>query len=307
VTHNNPQVSIIIPTYNSAGYLQQAIQSVISQTFTDWELLIIDNNSTDNTKEVVNEFADQRIFLYFIQNQGVIAASRNLGLRHSRAKWVSFLDADDLWSRNKIQSCFDMAEQGFDVVYHPMKILRDKASFFSRRTTNSWQVESPVLGDLLAKGNPIANSSVFLKMELLIDVGNINENKSLIAAEDYNTWLEISEKTEKFYFLNSSLGTYRIHDSNTSSSVDRTISHEKVISRYFGRLDDIYKKKALAYLAYIRGKVLLLNRDYLKATQEFEKALRSLDRSLVIQCRYYLYKSRLFRFFSSFKKQSTSG
>ena len=94
---NAPLVSIIIPTYNRAEDLKRALQSVFDQTFADWEILIVDNHSIDNTDDVVKLFDDPRIRLFKIHNDGVVAASRNLGLKHAVGEYVAFLDSDDWW------------------------------------------------------------------------------------------------------------------------------------------------------------------------------------------------------------------
>ena len=90
-----PLVSVVIPTYNHARYLARALQSVLDQTYTNWEAIVIDNHSTDNTDEVMASFADSRITLLKIHNNGVIAASRNIGIRAANSEWITFLDSDD--------------------------------------------------------------------------------------------------------------------------------------------------------------------------------------------------------------------
>jgi glycosyltransferase involved in cell wall biosynthesis len=92
----SPLVSVVIPTYNHARYLGRALQSVLDQTYKNWEAIVIDNHSTDNTAELIASFADQRITYLKIHNNGVIAASRNAGIRAAKGEWLAFLDSDDL-------------------------------------------------------------------------------------------------------------------------------------------------------------------------------------------------------------------
>ena len=87
-----PIVSIIIPTYNHAKFISKALQSIIDQTFKKWEAIIIDNNSTDDTDKILKKFSDNRIKCLKINNNGVIAKSRNLGIKSAKGEWIAFLD-----------------------------------------------------------------------------------------------------------------------------------------------------------------------------------------------------------------------
>ena len=119
----NHLVSVVIPTYNRAHDLARAVDSVLKQTYPHWEALVIDNHSTDSTSEVVHQFNDKRIRYFEIANNGVIAASRNLGIHHSRGDFIAFLDSDDLWKNDKLGKSIFWLNSGFDVVYHDMDIV----------------------------------------------------------------------------------------------------------------------------------------------------------------------------------------
>ena len=88
----NPLISVVMPTFNNGHLIGRSVQSVIEQTYTNWELLIIDNNSDDNTSEVLSRLSDDRIRLFSVTNNGVIGVSRNLGIQKSRGEWIAFLD-----------------------------------------------------------------------------------------------------------------------------------------------------------------------------------------------------------------------
>ena len=98
---DSPFFSVVIPNFNHGSYLKDSIDSVLNQDFKDWELLIIDNYSTDNSDEVISSYNDSRIRVFKIKNKGVIAKSRNLGIKYAKAKWIAFLDSDDIWYFNK--------------------------------------------------------------------------------------------------------------------------------------------------------------------------------------------------------------
>ena len=96
----NPLVSVVIPTYNHAYLLKDALHSVICQTYTNIEIIVIDNNSVDDTEEVVLSFLDPRIIFKKINNNGIIAASRNMGILIAKGDYIAFLDSDDIWHNN---------------------------------------------------------------------------------------------------------------------------------------------------------------------------------------------------------------
>ena len=98
-----PVVSVIIRTYNRALLLQKAILSVLNQTFQDFEIIVVNNYSTDNTIEVVRSFNDERIRIINIRNKGIIAKSHNVGLKESHGDYIAFLDDDDLWCPEKLE------------------------------------------------------------------------------------------------------------------------------------------------------------------------------------------------------------
>ena len=86
----NPLVSVVIPTYNHARYLDRALQSVLDQTYKNWEIIVVDNHSTDNTAEIVNKFSGNRLTYLKLNNNGIIAASRNAALSKARGDWVAY-------------------------------------------------------------------------------------------------------------------------------------------------------------------------------------------------------------------------
>ena len=112
------KISIIIPTYNRKNELIRAINSVLKQTYIFWELLIVDNHSSDGTLNYINSIDDHRIRFLSINNNGVIASSRNLGIRQSTGEYIAFLDSDDWWKDDKLEKSIAYLERGYDFIYH---------------------------------------------------------------------------------------------------------------------------------------------------------------------------------------------
>ena len=126
-------ISIVIPTYNHGTYLKRALQSVLDQTYLNWEAIVIDNHSTDDTAEIMTNFNDQRIKYLKIHNNGVIAASRNAGINIAKGEWIAFLDSDDWWTEDKLEICFKNINDEIDLVYHDLEIKYAHPRFLGRK------------------------------------------------------------------------------------------------------------------------------------------------------------------------------
>jgi glycosyltransferase involved in cell wall biosynthesis len=186
-----PLVSVIIPTYNRAALVAEAVASVKAQTFRDLEILVADDGSTDNTAEVLATWEDVRV-LRQPQRQGV-AAARNRGVAAARGEWLAFLDSDDLWLPDKL------ARQ---IAY-----LEDRTGLLLCQTDETWvrhgvRVNKPashrkVAGRIFLPSLErclVSPSAVILHQKLLADHGGFDEN--LPAAEDYDLWLRLTWRFE---------------------------------------------------------------------------------------------------------------
>ena len=102
-----------MPSFNHSNYISQAINSILDQTYTNWELFIIDNNSTDGTDKVIDRFLDSRIKVVKIDNKGSIGVSRNKALELANGKWLAFIDSDDWWNKEKLLQCSKLFDSYF--------------------------------------------------------------------------------------------------------------------------------------------------------------------------------------------------
>ncbi|MFZ2541495.1 MAG: glycosyltransferase [Gallionella sp.] len=278
-------VTVVIPTYNHAHFLGRALQSVLDQTYTNWEAIVIDNHSQDSTDEVVQSFADPRITLLKIHNNGVIAASRNMGIRAAKSEWIAFLDSDDWWTTNKLQVCFKHINDKVDLVYHDLEIVRDHPAFFQRKKLKSRQVKRPVFIDLLVNGNTIANSSVVVRKRLLDQIGGIDENIKMIASEDYNAWLRIAQITDAFFHIPKCLGYYMSHDQGISKK-DMSFSYKCAIANLPGSLSDTQQDSTNSIAAYMSGRYHYANSEYDKAANKFKYCLKYANSRIRLRVMY---------------------
>ena len=143
---SSEKVSIVIPTYNHAKYLGKCVNSVENQTYNNWEAIIVNNNSTDNTIDIINSFNDKRIKTININNDGIIAKSRNIGIQSASGSYIAFLDSDDWWYPNKLEII--MQKKGnSDFIYHYLDIYKNGKKTIKKHRIR--QLIKPVFNDLM--------------------------------------------------------------------------------------------------------------------------------------------------------------
>jgi glycosyltransferase involved in cell wall biosynthesis len=249
----NQLVTVVIPSYNHGRFIGRTLQSVLDQTYTNWEAIVIDNHSTDNTDEVLASFSSRKFTCLKINNKGVIALSRNAGIRAARGEWIAFLDSDDWWANNKLQTCINCINEKVDLIYHDMEITVDQKHQFKRKIIKSWQVKTPVLIDLLTKGNAIVNSSVIVRKNLLDKIGYVNESEEMVGSEDYNTWLRIAQLTNQFLYLPQKLGNYLIHNHSISKK-NMSLPVRHAVNEFLQFLNEQQRIKIEASFRYTSGR-----------------------------------------------------
>jgi len=271
-TKHTPFVSIIMPTYNHANFIGKALRSVLNQTYEDWEIIIIDNHSTDQTTKIINTFNDSRFKYLKIVNNGVLAKSRNLGIEAAKGEWIAFLDSDDWWTEDKLKTCINEINENVDLLYHDLEVINKSKSYLKKRKYKGRQLKKPILIDLLigaiTNGNAIAQSSVMLRKNLFTKIRGIDENKKLVGAEDYNTWLRIAQITDQFKYIKKRLGYILIHDSNVSNK-DMSIPQRQAVVDFMELFNPQQKINFEVKLKYISGSYNYLNKNHNKAKKDF--------------------------------------
>jgi glycosyltransferase involved in cell wall biosynthesis len=248
-----PRIAVVIPTYNRAADLRRALDSVLRQTLAEFECLVVDNHSTDDTDAVVASFADPRLRLLKIHNRGSVAASRNLGVAQARAEFVAFLDSDDWWTPDKLALSLQALEAGADVVYHDLRIV-------ARESSRGWRISRtrvlhpPALDDLLGEGNGINLSSVVLRRELLLAVDGFSEDTALIATEDFDAWVRIARRSNAFVRIPRALGYYLVAPGSLSSPARTVSTLEEIERRYAPELAALRKRRAIYWLPYCQAR-----------------------------------------------------
>ena len=216
----NPLVSVVIPTYNHAHFLRKSLRSVLDQTYLSWEAIVVDNHSTDDTEEVVRGFQDPRIRLLKIHNQGVIAASRNMGIRETKGDWIALLDADDLWYPRKLETLMAVvkSDESYDV------LCSDEYKVNCQTGAQSILRYGPddknLYQKLLLEGNRLSPSATIIRRSFLERHQLVfGEFKDFIIVEDYDLWLNLARTGAKFKFIRDVLGECVVHGANNSANV----------------------------------------------------------------------------------------
>lgn len=253
IENSLPLISIIVPTYNHAEFLKEAIDSVINQTYVHWELIIVNNYSDDNTEEVVKSYVDPRIKFINFHNHGVIASSRNKAISESKGDWLAFLDSDDIWYPEKLQDCISaLSESEADAICHGEKWRWDNG--VSRDVEYGPESKSDYCS-LLFKGNCISTSATICRRSAVLDVGCFSEDTDLVTAEDYDLWLKLAKADKKFIFISKILGEYRIHPDGNSQAIRKNIS--AIISVIDRHIRKFKEHGILDALLYRRAKALV--------------------------------------------------
>ncbi|MBI3977217.1 MAG: glycosyltransferase [Chloroflexi bacterium] len=272
-------VSAIIPAYNQAAFVSQAIESVLDQTCAEREVIVVDDGSTDETAEVVARYGD-RVRQVTQANAG-LAAARNTGIRHARGEYLAFLDADDVWLPQKLEAQMAVFREAPEVGLVQTGYLHVN--------TDLRRLSPPVLppadaGDSLGfvlPYNRMAVLAVVLRSEWIGRVGPFET--SLRACEDWDLWIRLALAGCRFATVPEALALYRLHGANMSYDPTR------MVTAAFATLDRAFKHPTSARL----GEPLKLasyREQYLKASISFEiagdeeKAAHYLRQALVAAC-----------------------
>lgn len=301
MVHERPAVTVIIPSYNYANFLTESVESVLGQTFSDFELIIVDDGSTDDTAEIVKKYlCDPRIHYIYQENRG-LSAARNAGIMRARGYYIALLDADDAWLPWKLERQVNvMEEQGPEValVYCFFEFVDEKSEVLE--VVDRPILKDPSFNDLMHTNWVLGSgSSVLIRKSVFDRVGYFDEEmKSL---EDLNMWLRILHEFDSAR-VNEVLVRIRRHRRSMQTDIktmerNMMLHVEKAVEMFpelrpSGRHAKFEVYKGLLYLSYFnrRKKDMLLY--YVKAT-----ALRPFfffEAVIVFVRKYFFRKHRYF-------------
>lgn len=217
---SSPFFSVVIPTFNRAHILSRSIDSVLYQTYQDFELIIIDNGSTDNThKWLRDNYQDERIIYNYKKASASPASPRNKGIALAKGQWICFLDSDDRWYKNKLQCVADTIDENsyVDVICHNENLYFEITNNQGKELKYG-PASTQMYKDMLIYGNRLSTSATSIKTKFLKTYDlRFNESNMFATVEDYDLWLKLAKHDAKFIFLKKSLGHYIVGDSNMIS------------------------------------------------------------------------------------------
>ena len=225
-----PVVSVIMPAYNTEKYIQEAVSSIENQTLRDWELLVVDDCSTDQTYEILLKLAQEDARIRIIRNQTNCGAamSRNIAFSQCSGKYVALLDSDDLWEPEKLEKQVICAEKtGADIIYCSYSIIDE----YGRKKSHDFIVPEHTDFDSMLKKSTISCSTALLKSELVAQF----QFPTHMYHEDLAYWLELLKNGANAVGMTEVLASYRIiPGSRAFNKVQSAVNRWKVYTEYLG-------------------------------------------------------------------------
>lgn len=197
----NDLVSIIMPSYNTGQFIKESINSVINQTYDNWELIIVDDCSNDNTDEVVESIRDRRIRYFKNEKNSGAAVSRNKALKEAKGRWIAFLDSDDLWMPKKLEKQIDfMNKRGYSFTYTNYQEIDSEGNITGVKVTGPKKITKTGMFNYCWPGC----------LTVMYDASKVGliQIKDIKKNNDYAMWLKVCRKTD-CYLLDEYLGKYR--------------------------------------------------------------------------------------------------
>jgi glycosyltransferase involved in cell wall biosynthesis len=274
----SPTITVIMPVYNSEHYIREAIESILNQTFTDFQFLIIDDASTDQTISIINSYKDPRIDLIEkVKNTGY-TKSLNLGLKKARGKYIARMDSDDISLPERFEKQVAFLESNLDYVLcgTSYSILGEDRII---AVPNSFE---EIKFNLL-RGNCIAHPTVMLRNEVLLKHG-LKYNPKMEPSEDYDLWVQLLSKG-KLHNLKEDLLLYRMHNSSVSRkrAAEQENTSIEVRLKLIQNLDIILKRDELnlediKFFKKLKNKLINSNTSHFFNTYSFSAYIEELEK-----------------------------
>jgi glycosyltransferase involved in cell wall biosynthesis len=277
-------VSIIVPIYNGEEFLKETIETVINQTYNGWELLLIDDGSTDNSKKICLDFVnkDNRI-KYFYKTNGGQASARNLGINKSQGEWIALLDADDLWHETKIEKQVSVVLNNPEVAI----CFTNTVAFETNITKEIYNFDTKNFGLLsdaffleAYTSSYMSNSSLMIKKSIVENEGGYDESEVLRGSEDWDLLLKLLLNGNRIYGLKDRLFYYRIHDGGIHLQNARMFIGKTIVYKKYHNLSSLGRLRKLRQYRYTYRELLnyLFEEERIDEIKLYSKEIWRLDR-----------------------------
>jgi len=272
----NKLTSIILPTYNGEKYIKRAIESVLNQTYQDFEIVVVDDFSKDNTVNIVKDLQKDNPSIKLLclnENSGGPALPKNKGFEISSGEYISYLDQDDEWFPNKLQEQIDLftnsPKNNLGLVSCGANLIDSDGKCFSIFTPVK---KENIFPEILLRNPIYSNSSVMIKREVINVVGRRDEN--IKYSEDLDMWIRIAKAGYSIDYIYQSLFRYQFHEDNVTKTAGKMV---KVIDmeHLFLKHQDLYLKYNYVHIGYFRlGVMYFLGGDSKKSRESFTKSMK---------------------------------
>ena len=246
-----PDISVIMSVYNGETYLKEAIESIINQTFKNWELIIINDCSTDNTSNILAQFSliDERIKVHTNEVNLKLPTSLNKAISLSDGKYIARMDADDISLPDRFEKQYKFMEENSDVALSSCRFLTVKNGVYASGGAGG-RCDFDALKAMLLVANPILHPGVIAKAEVM---KKFNYDSTLTCTEDLELWTRLATENQKIMILDECLLIYRLHDKQiTSTTLERQHTEVmKIEEKYYSSL--VEKIDERFYDFYISG------------------------------------------------------
>jgi glycosyltransferase involved in cell wall biosynthesis len=266
------EISVVMPAYNSAPYIREAIDSILNQTFREFEFIIVNDDSTDNTEQIILSYTDPRIrYIKNEFNKG-IAAARNIGMQHATGKYIAVMDSDDISMPHRFEIQYHYLEK-----YNSIDILGASLIIFTTDSQNTkhYPFESEYIKSFLFFDNAVAQPTVMMRRAFLLDNYLEYNNEINDGTEDFDIWFRAVLKGATIRNLQLSLTRYRISESQISQLSGDHLRIKRLQSRLADNLQllDIYTAEADLQLLYsfIHGRIAIDTNIFIRLKKMFDK------------------------------------
>jgi len=299
------KISTILPLYNGKKFIKEAIDSVRSQTYTNWELIIINDGSTDDSLEYttayVNSLPEKDKIKIIDQENTDVAIARNNAISYATGDWIALLDQDDYFHPEKFLSMMSLAEDdsGIDVFVSQRYKITDSGIaedlHSNRKKTDMFSSEDIITNVILGTG--IAPIETLFKRDAFNAIGGLDS--SLRMSNDWDLWVRFAQHGYRYYYVEKPLAYYRVHDANTTQFYERFVPERfKILEKFFSSCDSRYlhlQDKAFAYAYRESANPRFNGADYSNFRKDVFKVITLYPKALNIKL--------IRRFFISYFKQ----
>lgn len=271
-----PFFSVVVPCYNVEKSITPTLKALESQTFDNWELILVNDGSTDETLKILKNFKIAAKTIIVNQKNKGLGGARNEGIKRANGKFIALLDADDTWNYNKLEFIHNylLSNPYSDLVCHNEKVLKFDGQWIKNNVYGPWNS----FLDLYFKGNCLSPSSSVIKKDIFERGNYFSEKRTFHGVEDYDFWLRLALKNHKFSYVSDYLGNYIMHENNMSGDVSLfSLVEEKLLLKYATEHNLMVDYKGKLLLRFI---ILYIRRFYYEKRKSNQENILFLIKSI---------------------------